>query len=503
MIDSDGTYHAPAHISVNQQLGGCQLLGNDHVLNTRVDGLPVHARSGAWMGTIPSVRVSYLPSWGENVITSSTPITVNAEVFAYTPANNGWFELPQWPYLHRENGVFSSPLDGEDRHTVTIDQNTCQVYEIYNEYPAGTMASAPAQTAQSGYQYNSMTYALPGAQGATDAASLPLAPLTLRLSEIKAGAVKHALRFTLTNNLIGAHQYVWPASQGSSGYGAATAIPYGTRFRLQASFDSSHFSVTAQILLAQLKNYGLILADGGQDWQIETDTDVTEDRDVMAALNEVGQALTTANFEIVDESSLEVSATSGQVNPANGYVTPANYAVVIATDSSNRTAQLPIALTGVRVAVPAPALWIQSGVSKQLSATVEGRNESSGHLDHDACARHLERLGPLYSAHRPHRPGHHHHQSHQRCRFHRPQLHRHHRPAPRPDSHRRRRRHRRTRRSQRPSPRLRPRYQRKYVVAQSSRPTRRLLPSRRRPIRISVPTPAEYQSVLHQQIQSG
>ncbi len=139
-IGSGGIYTAPPTIAPNQQLGGCQLMGNDHVFNTRVDGLPVHAKSGAWMGTIPSVRVSYLPSWGENVITSSTPITVNAEVFAYTPANNGWFELPQWPYLHRENGVFSSPLDGEDRHTVTIDQNTCQVYEIYNEYPAGTMA---------------------------------------------------------------------------------------------------------------------------------------------------------------------------------------------------------------------------------------------------------------------------------------------------------------------------------------------------------------------------
>src|SRR5271169_1755521 len=33
-IDADGTYHAPAHLDVNQKSGGCQALPDDHVYNT-------------------------------------------------------------------------------------------------------------------------------------------------------------------------------------------------------------------------------------------------------------------------------------------------------------------------------------------------------------------------------------------------------------------------------------------------------------------------------------
>src|SRR4051812_25091485 len=36
-IDADGTYHAPAHVAVQQQAGGCQLLPNGHIYNTRID----------------------------------------------------------------------------------------------------------------------------------------------------------------------------------------------------------------------------------------------------------------------------------------------------------------------------------------------------------------------------------------------------------------------------------------------------------------------------------
>ncbi|HEY7955700.1 MAG TPA: hypothetical protein VII38_10415, partial [Polyangia bacterium] len=57
-----------------------------------------------------------------------------------------------------------------------------------------------------------------GCNGA-DAADLPIAPLILTAAEVKAGAVNHALRFTLPNANIRANVYVHPATHigGPSG----------------------------------------------------------------------------------------------------------------------------------------------------------------------------------------------------------------------------------------------------------------------------------------------
>src|ERR1700693_3109713 len=48
-IDADGTYHAPSTVTSQQSMGGCQLLPNDHIINTRIDSLPVNSKSATWM----------------------------------------------------------------------------------------------------------------------------------------------------------------------------------------------------------------------------------------------------------------------------------------------------------------------------------------------------------------------------------------------------------------------------------------------------------------------
>ncbi len=40
-------------------------------------------------------------------------------------------------------------------------------------------------------------------------------------------------------------------------------MPYGARFRLKSSFDASTLSTGAQVVVAALKKYGMILSDGG------------------------------------------------------------------------------------------------------------------------------------------------------------------------------------------------------------------------------------------------
>ena len=77
--------------------------------------------------------------------------------------------------------------------------------------------------------------------------------------------VGHALRFILPNDRIRDGIYVPPGthSTGPTSGGPATP-PYGVRFRLKASFDTSSMSSGAKVLAQALKTYGMFLADGGE-----------------------------------------------------------------------------------------------------------------------------------------------------------------------------------------------------------------------------------------------
>ena len=371
-IDQDGTYHAPSTIPVKNMFGGCQLLGNDHVFNTRIDSLPLDPHSAEWMALIPPSKVGYYPGWGINIADQTTP--KKKMHFFYTPQNDGDFEMVQWPQLKREGGVFTDSNSPIDRHQTTIDRQTCQIFELYSAYEPGKNKSCPTCTAQSGFQYNSLSPELPS--GSIDASGLLMTPLTLGLEEIRSGAIQHALRFTLKNNII-APRSVWPARTNAGAWGK---IPYGTRFRLKAGFDTSHFSAYAQVLLKQLKLYGLILADGGGNFDVSAFTDVTEDPTVEGALGEVwGNGPRSSDFEIVDESPLMGSPSLGSVKADSEYATPDGYASVIAVskEHNSEVGRTRIVFAGVTVGVPDPAEWVQSGVSLQFKSWVNGTAEKA------------------------------------------------------------------------------------------------------------------------------
>ena len=365
-IDSDGTYHAPRSVGAKNTVGGCQVLPNDHIFNTRIDELPADQNSPAWMQSIPPSAITYLPSWGINIADKTTP--KKRMHFFYTPQYDGLFDLPQWPSLKQENGVFADPLSDLDRHILVVNKDDCIVSEFYKANPRGVNKACPECTAQSGVHYQGMTYEL--LHGSADAAGLPIIPLTLRLDEITSGTIRHALRVTLSNSLIHASS-VWPGSSHASPWGK---IPYGTRFRLRKDIDISHHSPTAKVLLKQLKEYGLFLADGGANWEVDISTDVTESPEVMAAFNELHSSITSRDFEVVNETPLMISPDSGRVRPDSGYVKPDDYVIVIAQNAhkpADKT-EIPIAIQAPTIGMPNPAIWIQGGVSKKLETWVGG-----------------------------------------------------------------------------------------------------------------------------------
>lgn len=339
-VSSQGTVAANSY-------AGCQIGANDSVYNTPIASLPVHSNSAAWVAqslNIGAVPVTFLNSFGVNIINNSTPITASP-TFYYTPRLNGKpFVFAPNP-RKRENGELTN--DGQaDHHLISINHQTCQVYESYQDG-----GGANGTNAQSGYTYSSTSYGQPTG-GTTDAAGLPLLPLTMHLSELNSGSINHALRFTSCTGCI-SNQYLWPATS-STGWQSGAA-PMGSRWRLKSSFNISGFSPKAQVVLRALQNYGMILADIGGINQIETNSDVNLDASAAAALTEISYSnITSANFEVVDESSLMMSSTTQRVK-----------------------AELTAPLQTVLVGTPYTSLIFQSGQNLSLSSWVNGSANTS------------------------------------------------------------------------------------------------------------------------------
>ena len=365
-IDPDGTYHAPPRVKAKQSFQGCQILPNNHIFNVRVDNLPEESKSRAWIAKAGAGSVNYLPSFPWNTINSSTP--AQDIKFVYTPKNSGRFRIPPYPSVEMESGWFTPPFSGVDRHLIAIDSSTCEIQEMYNLYPVGANeAQCPTCTSQSGVHYPALSYGLP-VNGSTDAASMFLTPLTLHLQEIEAalankGSIQHALRFTISAP---SSSFTWPAL-ASAAYGEGDRMLMGARLRLRPNFDISKFKNPAtRLLLTQLKEYGLILADAGLNWQVQADS-VNYPPEVMAAFGEVSRAVQPADLQVVDVSGLKISDATGE--------TPVDAEAVVATNRSNpsQKARADVVLRGVTVGTEHFEEYVQAGAQPfQLAAWVNG-----------------------------------------------------------------------------------------------------------------------------------
>ena len=78
-----------------------------------------------------------------------------------------------------------------------------------------------------------------------------------------------------------------PASHWAGNSTNAYATPMGMRMRLKASFDISSFPPQAQVILAALKKYGMIMADNGSSIYISGDPDNRWDNDDLGTLKTV------------------------------------------------------------------------------------------------------------------------------------------------------------------------------------------------------------------------
>lgn len=296
-------------------IGGCPVFPADNIWNTRVDDLPVHRRSDAYVASI-GAKASLKPDFGAGLY-EGAPIGIP---FAIVPAGQPAVAIHYKPFGDEteaypdesDPGPFPIPADAPieggaqatgDRHVLVVQQGSCTLIELYK-----AVANADGSwSAMASVRFDLRTNRLrPDGWTSADAAGLPIFPGLVRYDEVAAGEIGHALRFTAAKT---SRAYLWPARHFAARSEDDRLPPMGLRMRLKADVDISRFSKSNQVILQALKTYGMILADNGSPWFVSGAPDDAWNND---ELNDEWRRLKGSDFEAVDVSSLMVGANSGQ-----------------------------------------------------------------------------------------------------------------------------------------------------------------------------------------------
>ena len=288
-------------------ISGCPLFPANNVWNYDISRLPVHSNSANFVAAIG--LTSHLhPDFGAGLYNGGPigfPYVAVPGSQPYVPVSFGYAgESDPGPYPIPPN----APIEGGsqssgDRHVLVVDSGTCKLYEMYASYPQGN----GSWRAGSGAVWNLNSDALrPATWTSADAAGLPILPGLVNYDEVAAGAINHALRFTVNATQ---NTFLWPARHQASSSGDPNLPPMGLRFRLKANVNISSFSRTNQVILTALKHYGMFVADNGSSWYLSGTSDNRWNNDDLHALN----SIPGSDFEAVDESALQMNANSGQV----------------------------------------------------------------------------------------------------------------------------------------------------------------------------------------------
>jgi uncharacterized protein YceK len=179
-----------------------------------------------------------------------------------------------------------------DSHVLVLDRNACMLYETFNTHHCSGAWSASSETIWDLKNYDRRPWGWTSA----DAAGLPIFPGLVRYDEVAAGAINHAIRFTMqqTKNDANGGYFVAPASHAAgTTYGVSNIM--GMRIRLKASFDISGYSAANKVILTAMKKYGMILADNGSYFYFQGVPDPRWNDDDLHNLD----SIQSSNFEVV------------------------------------------------------------------------------------------------------------------------------------------------------------------------------------------------------------
>src|SRR5450432_3566677 len=246
-------------------IGGCPIFTADDAWNTPVTNEAVDA---AWTTKLQALvgAVNLHPNYGGTfgIPINVVPATQTKVTVAFDQpdeSDKGPYAFPD-PATAQIEGGTPAACDG-DCHLLTVQQGSCLLFEgDACGYQNGWSCYSGAIFDLTKNSYGQRTKGFTSA----DAAGLSITAGLIRYDEAAAGAIYHAIRFTVQCTL---PKYVKPASHEavpSKPPGCATnanAVPMGMRVRLNQGVTVKNPSKAALAVITAMQTYGMILADNG------------------------------------------------------------------------------------------------------------------------------------------------------------------------------------------------------------------------------------------------
>jgi len=282
----------------------CAIFPADNPWNTDISGYEVHPNSESFIAAIGAGGHLH-PDFG--TVWAGAPNGIPYVIVdAGTPRRDVEFmyddESDPGPYPIPDDPPIEGGPEGDgDRHILMVDLDECVLYELYWAWPPGEGENPfdDVWYAGSGAIFDLDSNDLrPDYWTSADAAGLPIFPGLVRYEEaVTAGAIDHALRFTVSESQAG---FIHPATHFASSSTDPDLPPMGLRLRLSAGYDIGGFPPAVRAVLQALKTYGMIVADNGSDWYLSGAPNGSWSDDDLAQLAQVpGSA-----FEVVDTGEI-------------------------------------------------------------------------------------------------------------------------------------------------------------------------------------------------------
>ncbi len=265
-------------------IAGCPVFPATNVWNRPVSGLAVRSDSATLIGSIGASK-GFHPDFG-SFAGYGIPYNVVSGIPGVTVAFDYADESDPGPYPIPDNPAMEVP---SDHHILIVDSSTCRLYETWDSRLVNG-----AWAAGSGATWDLRSNALrPDGWTSADAAGLPILPGLVRYSEVVAGAINHAIRFTAPTTQ---RAYIYPARHFASSLTSAALPPMGLRVRLKASYNVATLPAQARVIAVAMQTFGMLLADNGSSWFFQGASDPRFDDNQLNAL----KAIPGSAFEAVD-----------------------------------------------------------------------------------------------------------------------------------------------------------------------------------------------------------